>query len=83
MSPPRPGNVYPDLAENFHERPDTAMSEESLAPSMAPSEAPSLGTAIQKLSKSKSPAMKAISESLDKDSMVNRFLLGAYSTLAS
>ena len=69
VSPPRPGNVYPDLTENFDERPDTALSEESIAPSLAPSEAPSLGTAIQKLSKSRSPAMTAITENLDKDSM--------------
>ena len=39
------------------------MSEES----SAPSEAPSLGAAIQKLSKSKSPAMKAIIEDQDRD----------------
>jgi len=58
--------MYPDLTENFfNERPDTAMSEESVAPS----EAPSLGTAIQKLSKSKSPAMKPIPEDKDKHYM--------------
>jgi hypothetical protein len=29
VSPPRQGNMYPDLTENFfNERPDTAMSEE-------------------------------------------------------
>ena len=38
--------------------------------SVAPSEAPSLGTAIQKLSKSKSPAMKPIAE--DKNYMVKQ-----------
>ena len=37
--------------------------------SVAPSEAPSLGTAIQKLSKSKSPAMKPIPEDKDKHYM--------------
>merc|ERR1740129_462441 len=37
VSPPRQGNMYPDLTENFfNERPDTAMSEESVAPSEAP-----------------------------------------------
>ena len=58
--------MYPDLTENFfNERPDTAMSQESTAPS----EAPSLGTAIQKLSKSKSPTMKPIAEDKDKHYM--------------
>ena len=37
--------------------------------SVAPSEAPSLGTAIQKLSKSKSPAMKPIPEDKGKHYM--------------
>ena len=63
--------MYPDLTENFS-RPDTAMSEESVAPSVCPSEAPSLGTAIQKLSKSKSPAMKAILEDQNKGHMVRK-----------
>lgn len=58
VSPPRPGNLYPDLTEIHDDRPETAMSEESCAPS----EAPSLGTAIQKLSKNKNSPMKAIAE---------------------
>ena len=115
VSPPRQGNMYPDLTENFfNERPDTAMSEEVIkrvlhAPevdfrtgssisrnfscqntmcrhltiflqfqSVAPSEAPSLGTAIQKLSKSKSPAMKPIAEDKDKDYMVTQKVLKLY-----
>ncbi len=44
VSPPRPGNLYPDLTD-IHDRPETAMSEES----SAPSEAPSLGTAIKRM----------------------------------
>ncbi len=67
VSPPRPGNLYPDLSDNLMpppERPETAMSEES----SAPSEAPSLGTAIMKMAtKRQSPRMKAIVETTDDD----------------
>ena len=56
VSPPRPGNLYPDLTD-IHDRPETAMSEES----SAPSEAPSLGTAIKRMA---SP-LKSIAESND------------------
>ena len=45
VSPPKPGKLYPDLEEILDERPDTAMSGESFAPS----EAPSLGTSIKRV----------------------------------
>ena len=45
VSPPRSGQLYPDLTEINDERPGTSMSEES----SAPSEAPSLGTAIKRV----------------------------------
>lgn len=63
VSPPRLGNLYPDLTDIHDERPETAMSMET---NSVTSEAPSLGTAIQKLAsgeKRKSP-MKAIVEDL-------------------
>ena len=42
VSPPKPGNLYPQLVESEEEeRPGTSMSE-------APSEAPSLGAAIRR-----------------------------------
>ena len=44
VSPPKPGQMYPNLSEIHDERPDTAMSDESAAPS----EAPSLGSAIRR-----------------------------------
>ena len=44
VSPPRAGQLYPDLTEIHDERPETSMSGES----SAPSEAPSLGTAIKR-----------------------------------
>ena len=63
VSPPRPGNLYPDLSDIHSEepvlRPETAMSEES----SAPSEAPSLGTAIKRLASKRSSPMKSIAES--------------------
>ena len=53
VSPPKPGQLYPDLNDIYGsttdsasevERPGTAMSDDSCAPS----EAPSLGTAIRR-----------------------------------
>ena len=66
VSPPRPGNLYPDLSDIHSEepvRPETAMSEES----SAPSEAPSLGTAIKRMASKRSIPMKSIAESTDDD----------------
>jgi hypothetical protein len=47
VSPPKPGQMYPQLMESSDDnetRPNTAMSEESVAAS----EAPSLGSAIKR-----------------------------------
>ena len=44
VSPPRAGQLYPDLTDIHDERPETSMSGESFAPS----EAPSLGSAIKR-----------------------------------
>ena len=65
VSPPRSGQLYPDLTENFDERPGTSMSDES----SAPSEAPSLGTAIKRAASSnkRHSPMKAIAEDTTDD----------------
>ena len=66
VSPPKPGQLYPDLNDIYTsdsasdmERPETAMSDESCAPS----EAPSLGSAIKRVASShKLSHMSPISE---------------------
>lgn len=58
VSPPKPGSLYPDLGDIHDDRPETAMSGES----SAPSEAASLGVAITKLARKRSSPMKAIAE---------------------
>ncbi len=77
VSPTREGGLYPNLSDIHHssessdERPETAMSEESVAPS----EAPSLGMAIKraasanKLKRSPPKQMVAIAESSDDEAM--------------
>ena len=71
VSPPKPGQLYPDLNDIYTsdsasdmERPETAMSDESCAPS----EAPSLGTAIKRAASShKLSHMPSISENSSSD----------------
>ena len=71
VSPPKPGQLYPDLNDIYTsdsasemERPETAMSDESCAPS----EAPSLGTAIKRAASShKLSHMPSISENSTSD----------------
>ena len=55
VSPPKPGQLYPDLEDIQDERPDTAMSGESFAPS----EAPSLGTSIKRVASQHSSVGKS------------------------
>ena len=58
VSPPKPGQLYPDLNDIYAsdptseiDRPETAMSDESCAPS----EAPSLGSAIKRVASTNKP----------------------------
>ena len=66
VSPPRPGNLYPDLTD-IHDRPETAMSEES----SAPSEAPSLGTAIKRMASPLKCIVENNAEETDEDMEVS------------
>jgi hypothetical protein len=62
VSPPKEGQMYPNLTEIHDDRPDTAMSGESTTPS----EVPSLGKAIKRAAsankKQRHSPMKVISE---------------------